>query len=115
MKPSTTAPVKRACDRYVSAVHIHILHHSLSLVAAAEESTSALLKTTPLARTASLLALHAHTKTSHRRKALKAAAPKSSPNFAKLNVMPNLLPDSQPILDSMAGHYPRHLLAHRAL
>jgi hypothetical protein len=52
---------------------------------------------------------------SHRRKALKAAAPKSYLNFAKLNAMLNLLPDSQPILDSMAGHYPRHLLAHLAL
>lgn len=114
--PTATAQAQRACDRYVSSVHIHMPHHSHhQLVAVTEGRSGALSKARPLAKNASLLVLHVHTMRSHRRKDPKAVAPKSCLNFAKHNAIPNLLLDSHLISASMAGRYPRHLLARRAL
>jgi hypothetical protein len=65
-KSTYTTPAKRACDGYVSSVHIHMAHHSLcQLVAVIEERSNALVKARPLAKTASLLVLHVHTMQSH--------------------------------------------------
>lgn len=109
--PTAIAPVKRACDRYVSLEHSQKPDHSLcQSIAVTEGRLSALTVARLLVRTVFPLVLHVHTMRFPRRKVPRVAAPKFYLSFAKFS----LLLESQSISTSVNRQSLLHLLARQA-